>query len=185
MQLVPEELQTGRKRSISAIARGYAERFPWLHEDDAAITYLLLDIHPALLAAAVKAFGAIGQDHTRARYGILRSLLFAEDERLTHNSLVELLAIPPSTVSFLVDALEKDGLVERKAHRNRRAAWIHLTSGGRAVAEEMVQAIARSMSEMTSAALSPTQREEMRTGLLRFLRACEEWNRGTPAAKGQ
>ena len=101
---------TGIDASIDAIAHGYAQRFPWIDPEEAAITYLLLEIHPSLLAAAVRAFEGVGQDTTRARYGILRSLLFVDEEKLTHHDLVLMLRIPPSTVSFLVDALEKERL---------------------------------------------------------------------------
>jgi DNA-binding MarR family transcriptional regulator len=169
-------------KNIDAISRGYAALFPWLDEDDVAITYWLLEIHTALLAAADQAFENIGQDHTRVRYGILRSLLFADDQRQTHNVLVEKLRIPPSTVSFMVDSLEKDGLVERKPHRNRRAAWIQLTTHGIAVAGKMVEAIAASMHEMTDAAFTGESKRRFRNALIRFYEACQAWTQTNTAA---
>lgn len=68
-----------RKEAIDAISKKYASLNPWMGEDDAAITYWLMEVHSSLLNAAERAFSKSGQDHTRVRYGVLRSLLFADD----------------------------------------------------------------------------------------------------------
>ena len=179
-----ESVPIPRSQAVEVIARRYSELFPWMEPADAAITYWLLEIHTSLLAAAERAFARIGEEQPRVRYGILRSLLFAADERLTHNSLVELLRIPPSTVSFMVDALERDGLVERKPHQNRRAAWIQLTSHGKQKAREMVQAIALSMRDMADAAFTREGKARFRADLRRFYDACESWQNGETTHSG-
>jgi DNA-binding MarR family transcriptional regulator len=168
--------RSSREETIAAIAKKYASLHSWMSEDDAAITYLLLDIHSSLLAAAEKAFSKIGQDRTRVRYGVLRSLLFADDGRLTHNNLVGLIQAPASTITFAVDALEREGVVIRKPHTNRRAAWIHLTPTGKKVASEAVLAIARSMHEITDSALTPAAKKRLRRALSDFYAACEQWS---------
>jgi DNA-binding MarR family transcriptional regulator len=170
------ESSEGRSDVIEATARKYAEFYPSMDALDAAITYWFLEINRSLLAVADRAFTAIGQDRTRIRYAVLRSLLFADDEKLTHSRLVAILHGPPSTVSFVVDGLEREGLVARKPHKNRRAAWIQLTPLGKRVASEAVLAIARSMHEITDSVFSPQSKQQLRSALVSFYVACEQWS---------
>ena len=66
---------------------------------------------------------------TPAQAGIL--FLLAEKDGRTMSELSQILSIDNSTITGLVDRLEKMGLVRRKASSNdRRASHVHVNPGG-------------------------------------------------------
>ncbi|MFJ6215974.1 MarR family winged helix-turn-helix transcriptional regulator [Streptomyces sp. NPDC092296] len=63
---------------------------------------------------------------------------------MTMRELAERMSCEPSNVTFVVDKLEKQGLVERRAHpTDRRARQLVLTAEGSALRERLLELLAR------------------------------------------
>ena len=105
----------------------------------------ILKYYKALAAACgvyVPMISGRGLGRTGGRYAVLRSLYLSDRDRLTPNELASLLVLTPASVTFLVDGLEKDGLVVRKTNElDRRSRYIELTERGREVCTRLVPAI--------------------------------------------
>ncbi len=79
------------------------------------------------------------------------------DSDLTQTRLVQVSGVEKSSLVLFLDALEKDGWVERRRHpTDRRAYLIHLTDSGR----ERFDKIAYRLYAGEQAALTPFSREE-------------------------
>jgi DNA-binding MarR family transcriptional regulator len=73
---------------------------------------------------------------TRAQWGVLARLRRVEG--LKQAALAEMLEMQPISLTRLVDRLEGQGLVERRADPgDRRARLLHLTPPGRALVDEL------------------------------------------------
>lgn len=78
--------------------------------------------------SANRHFGRL--DATADQYALMTAL--AEEEGVTQQDLVGLLASDKRTIGKMVDLLEEKGWVERRAHPTDRRAWaIYLTRDGR------------------------------------------------------
>lgn len=77
------------------------------------------------------------------RYFLLNTLMLTESGARPMNRLSWHMMIHPTTVTVVVDQLERDGLVARKPHpTDRRATLIEITPAGRALTREASQALA-------------------------------------------
>jgi DNA-binding MarR family transcriptional regulator len=85
----------------------------------------------------------------------------AADQGRTQSSLSASLAVPPSRIVALVDALERRGLLERRANPNdRRAHALRLTRRGRGVLDELL-AISRAHEAEICAGLPESDRRRL------------------------
>lgn len=63
---------------------------------------------------------------------------------MTMRELAERMSCEPSNATFVVDKLEKQGLIERRAHpTDRRAKHLVLTGDGTALRERLLELLAR------------------------------------------
>ena len=63
---------------------------------------------------------------------------------MTMRELAERMGCEPSNTTFVIDKLEKQGLVERHAHpTDRRAKQLVLTAKGHALREEVLELLAQ------------------------------------------
>jgi len=99
---------------------------------------------------------------TPAHAGILR--VIHHSEGISQQALAKHLGMFPSRVVFVLDELQRLGLVERRASaKDRRTYALHLTAGGKARLEAIGR-IAREHQEALCAALNQGERETL--GLL-------------------
>lgn len=104
-----------------------------------------------------------------ARYSLMRALYFSPEKRLPQNKIAQEMGTSPPNVTQLLDALERDGLVERVINaENRRVTYARLTAKGEAMCAEMVPDMVRFMDE-TMDGLSKQEKQQL-TGLLIRLR---------------
>ena len=97
---------------------------------------------------------------TPAQERALRMITRSEDP-LRMTELADRLGIVPRSVTTVVDALERAGLVRREIDpRNRRAIRLHLTDSGRAVRDDLREA-RRSAAEELFAPLSDDGRRAL------------------------
>lgn len=72
-----------------------------------------------------------------SRYLLLMTLLLTEEGSRPMNRLGWHMMVHPTTVTLVVDQLQKDGLVKRTPHpTDRRATLIEMTPAGKALAEK-------------------------------------------------
>lgn len=82
----------------------------------------------------------------------------ATEEGRSQRELADALGLPSSRIVGLVDALESEGLIERRPNaRDRRARAIHLTRTGRA-AMRRIAAISAAFEQEQSRGLSAAER---------------------------
>ncbi|SRR6266487_1068706 len=100
------------------------------------------------------------------QFGVLSRL--AANEGKSQQAIGELIGLNPTRMVFLVDELERLGLVERRRNpADRRSNALHLTDAGRAVLDR-VRRSGDDPSERLGASLSAAERRQL-TGLLRRL----------------
>jgi DNA-binding MarR family transcriptional regulator len=93
-----------------------------------------------------------------ARYSLLRALYFTEGHRLRQSEVARAMDVTSPNVTQLIDALERDGLVERAtSESDRRVTYARLTRAGEALCADAIPAMGRFMQET----MAPFSSEEM------------------------
>jgi DNA-binding MarR family transcriptional regulator len=116
---------------------------------------------------------------SRAQARVVRLLA---DGPLRMTTIAERLSVVPRTITDLVDAVERAGLVARHPDaEDRRSTIVALTAGGRLVLEQL-EVARRASAEQVLGRLDPADRAD----LLRLLRdlACEPNDEHRRAAEG-
>jgi DNA-binding MarR family transcriptional regulator len=107
-------------------------------------------------------------DLTFARYEALVLLAFSRQGSLPLGKMGDRLMLHPTSVTNIVDRLERQGLVSREAHpTDRRTTLAAITDEGRRVVGKATEAV--SASGFALSALSPEECDQL-TGLLRKMR---------------
>lgn len=157
-------------------ARRYADAFDWA---DAAAIEASLSVNGAFnsqSAALARMCDALGVNRTMGRYALLRLLHFADRHRLTQFEIANEMQVTSSNVTFLVDGLEKDGLVQRLPHpTDRRTVYVQLTAEGEALAAIIVPSLARFMAHMLDG-FSDAEKAQLSGLLDRFRRNAEQFD---------
>ena len=163
--------------SESPANRGYAgrsaERYGAVYDwaDTAAIEASLAvnNSYNAQMGALTRLCSRLGINRTIGRHALLRILHFAPGQRMTQFEVAAEMQVSSSNVTFLVDGLEKEGLVRRVPHpTDRRTVYVELSDEGRRFAERIVPSMARFMSEMLAG--FDEHEKQMLAGLLERLR---------------
>ncbi len=122
-----------------------------------------------VMQQAVTRFLTVNFDINPARYSLLRALYFSPEKKLPQNQVAREMGTSPPNVTQLLDALERDGLVERVINReNRRITYARLTEAGIAKCDQVVPAMVQFM-QRTVETLSTTEKAQLE-GLLLKLR---------------
>ncbi len=97
---------------------------------------------------------------TFARYEVLMLLYFTKEGSLPLGKIGERLQVHPTSVTSLIDRLERDGFVERAPHpSDRRTTLARLTVAGRNTAGQATKVLNRDSFGL--GALSPASHEEL------------------------
>ncbi len=116
------------------------------YEDPVQLADLLQRLTRRLRRAQVARLAPLGL--TPAQERALR-VMTRSDEPLRMTELADRLGIVPRSVTTVVDALEKAGLVRRETDpHNRRAIRLHLTERGRAFRDDMREARRRAAEDL-------------------------------------
>ena len=79
------------------------------------------------------------------------AILHGEDEPLPHNVIAQRLLVSRGTVTWLIDALEKRGYVQRESHpSSRRTVLVAVTEAGHAIVREVTPIIQRCDLDVTA-----------------------------------
>jgi DNA-binding MarR family transcriptional regulator len=130
-------------------AKRYAEEYAWSDSLAMEASLRLNSAYAAQQAALGRFFASKGMEKREARYSVLRILYFAETPRTQNDLRIELNVTSPN-VTYLIDGLEREGLVVRVAHpSDRRTGFVELTDKGREIAAVLVPGMAQFMGEMS------------------------------------
>jgi len=103
-----------------------------------------------------------------------------EEEGLTHGELAARLHIQPSTVTKMIQRMERAGFVEcRPDPDDQRVSRVYLTAAGRAIQAEVKQ-VWRTMEDETFAAFAPEERTLLRRFLMQMRESLIQVTGGRP-----
>ncbi len=158
---------------VTRLSNQYVEHFPETDLVGLQITNALNACYHAHRAALSKRFENLGLAKTLGRSTVLRALYFA-GKPLTHNDIATDLEITPGSVTYLVDGLERDGLVKRAVDQtDRRTVFVKLTPSGSEVSGRITPVVADLASQMCH---SFTEEEQglFRDLLFKYLRSARQ-----------
>lgn len=149
-----------------AEARRNWEARGWAAPAAMAATTSIMRAHQIVLARVDEALRPF--DLTFARYEALVLLAFSRQGALPLGKMGDRLMLHPTSVTNIVDRLERQGLVQRAAHpTDRRTTLAEITDDGRRVVDKATEAV--SATGFGVAALTDEQLDQV-TGLLRAVR---------------
>ena len=106
---------------------------------------------------------------TRAQWSLVSRL--ARSPGLSQKELADALEVEPISVARMVDRLEANGLLERRADANDRRIWrLHLTPGAEPMLKKMT-AMGEELGNFVAQNVPPELREAMIEGLIQM-----KWN---------
>jgi len=128
------------------------------------------------LSQSVAQFLGTSYSINSARYSLLRALYFTQEKRLPQSEVAKAMNVTSPNVTQLIDALEREGLVERVvSETDRRVTLAQLTPEGVAKCSELVPGMARFMQE-TSAVLTQAEMVQLVDLLTKFRNHLAEMN---------
>jgi DNA-binding MarR family transcriptional regulator len=120
-------------------ARQYKEAYPWGDLQALEASLKIVSVYTATMAALARTFNSIGVWKSFGRYSVLRTLFLSSPGTMNQAQLSKVLGVTSPNISYLVDSLEVEGLVERRPGEvDRRSTDVALTPAGRALCEELV-----------------------------------------------
>ena len=97
------------------------------------------------------------------RFSLVTILHRYSESELTPSDLAQRAGVTRATVTGLLDGLEEDGLVERKAHStDRRRVALQLTAAGKAFIARLIPAYAPRLSALASGLSAKERRQFLR-----------------------
>jgi DNA-binding MarR family transcriptional regulator len=166
---LPEVAVNGAFANLRKIASRYDEAFP-VDDRNLYLAHLAVAACGTAVSQAVERYLSTNFGINRARYSLLRSLYFSEGHRQAQSELARTLNVTSPNVTQLIDALEREGLVERENDdADRRVTFARLTAAGVARCDELVPAMAGFMVK-TCDGLSEAELESI-VGVLTKLRS--------------
>jgi DNA-binding MarR family transcriptional regulator len=139
------------EQRIRNTASRYAQHFPWLSIAplEAYISLLqTLRVHSVAIERYLSSLN-LPKPISDARHTVLRTLYFADSNRLSQNEVSRELGVSRTNVTNLIDALERDGLVTRAVNpADRRANYVQLTTAGLEFCSTFIPAVAQFMASM-------------------------------------
>lgn len=137
-------LHDGRRGAdyVKKAAARYVERFPEADRLALEVSHAINACYNAKRAALARMYDGLGYGRAVGRSTLLHVLFFARSQPLSHSEIGNELQITPGSVTYLVDGLEKEGLVRRVVDpANRRTVYVELTEEGQQVAATLTPSI--------------------------------------------
>jgi DNA-binding MarR family transcriptional regulator len=159
---------------IDDVVLNIIARFPWADPQAVELHYRVGAAAAAARAAVQRLLTYMGHERAAGKIGVLRSLYFAP-EGMSQHAIGKNMNATSGSVTYLVDALNRDGMVVRSPHpSDRRAAWVELTPKGR----EAFEAIAPALTNLfvaLSQDFSGEERQQLAQLLIRFTRNADRF----------
>jgi DNA-binding MarR family transcriptional regulator len=140
------DLYTGQVSDVSSLretAADYKQAYDWADEEAIEVNLAVHAGYWAVKDAETKLYLSLGLGRTAGRFTVLRAIFLSPGRRLTQNEVAMKLNITSATVTFLVDGLQKEGLVDRLINEaDRRSVHVELTAKGLEVCERLIPEMA-------------------------------------------
>jgi DNA-binding MarR family transcriptional regulator len=160
---------------VSKLAAVYKARYPWADQEAADIAMRIFVAAAVGKAAQVRLFKMSGIERTHARYTVLRLLFFADGRPVSQREIGEQTRATSANITYLIDGLESEGLVERvQDPQDRRFSYVKLTPDGHELAAMLVPKMVEHMNDLLSN-FSSEEKEE-------FIRLLEKYQRNAEAS---
>jgi DNA-binding MarR family transcriptional regulator len=154
---------------VERLASRYSERFPSAGVAALRVSQAINACFNSKKAALARMYDSLGYGGALGRSSLLHALYFADGGPLTHSEISNELQIAPASVTYLVDGLEKEGLVLRTIDpSNRRTVHVELTDQGHQVAATLTPAIPEYAAALCKG-LSEDEKETLTILLFRVL----------------
>jgi DNA-binding MarR family transcriptional regulator len=154
--------------NVFGIAQDYKDAYPWVDQFAIEANMAVHAGYWAAHEAGKKLISAIGQGRTAGRFTVLRILFLTPGHCLTQNEVSKRLMITAATVTYLIDGLVKEALVQRRTHeQDRRTTDVILTEKGIDVCLRLIPAMAR-LAETFCRGFSEEEKQTLVRLMLRF-----------------
>ena len=135
----PARMAGPATNSLHDLAARYKERYPSADQDAIEITTRLFASEVVGHAAQARFFRMHGVERSMARYTVLRILHFAEGRLVSQKEIGDQTRATSANVTYLIDGLEREGLVERvQDPQDRRFSYVRLRPAGEDLAAFLV-----------------------------------------------
>jgi DNA-binding MarR family transcriptional regulator len=136
---------------IRETALRYTQHFPSLNPSpiEAYLSVLhTLRVHSVAIERYLQSLD-LPKPISDARHTVLRTLYFADGNRLSQNEVSRELGVSRTNITNLIDALERDGLVARAVNpADRRTNYVQLTTAGLEFCSSFIPAVAQFMASV-------------------------------------
>lgn len=170
---------------VDEVMQHYVERFDWADTSSIELSYRVSAAYVAVRAAAQRFLTTQGHERAAGKVGVLRSLYFAPDMRMSQNEISNNMNVASASVTYIVDALEKDGLVKRRRHpTDRRVTWVELTPEGTTLFDVLAPLLTEHLMGLAKG-FTAEEKQLFREFLIRYKRNAESlYDRETVASEG-
>jgi DNA-binding MarR family transcriptional regulator len=169
----PQLLDADGKRSASSLAARYQQEHPDADRLAIEVSLRITDCYLSQYEAMLRVLQGLGNSASEPRYGVLRALYFASDGYLTPTEIRHAIRRAPPNVTYILDELEKEGLLLRSSHpEDRRAVRVSLTAAGVEFAKTRVLAMVKILGYI-GAEFSSEEKEQLAALLKRFQERAE------------
>jgi MarR family 2-MHQ and catechol resistance regulon transcriptional repressor len=163
---------------LRVTALRYHTEFPWSDPNAIEVNLGIFRASRVVGAAMARYLDARGLGISRARYTVLRTLFFAQGNRMPQNEIGREMGVSKTNVTNLIDGLEKDNLVVRIANpADRRVTYAQLTPAGKELCAALMPAITKFMEDICRD-FSTEERVMFKDFLSRIWRAVESFDDG-------
>jgi DNA-binding MarR family transcriptional regulator len=162
----------------------YPSRYSSVDEESIEINRLLRATHTSLSDAFRRCLAAGDFWGPYSRYHVLRNLEFADGE-LPQSELSRMMDVTSGNLSRLLDSLEKDGLIARRANpQDKRFSFIALTPTGQELCARLMPEVGAMASQMLEG-FSAEEKHLFLDLLSRFKRNADNVHHGARTSPNQ
>ena len=155
---------------LHATALRYNLELPWADPDTIEANLGIFRANRVMGASLARYLDGAGLGITRARYTVLRTLYFAQGNRMPQNEIGREMGVSKTNITNLIDGLERDSLVVRMTNpADRRVTYAQLTTAGLDLCRDLLPAMTRWMSSVLRD-FSPEERAQLKDFLSRIWR---------------
>jgi MarR family 2-MHQ and catechol resistance regulon transcriptional repressor len=146
---IETELVTTSENLAAKDAARFKDRMPWIDQTSIEANVAIANTYAAIMNAFDERLQTIGEGKANGRNRILRLIYLTRPERLAQGEIGRELSVTSANVTYLIDGMVREGLVNRIVNPNdRRVTFVELTPKGEQLAERIVPVIGKFMAEV-------------------------------------
>lgn len=169
MTEVDEGIESLAQEDASRVKR----RFPNVDAKAIEANLEVAYTYNSLMSAFARCLSAIDESRAHGRTKLLRLLYLSEEERMPQHEIGRQLGVTSANITYLIDGLEKEGLVRRVVNQaDRRVTFVELTDKGDELGSRVVPLIGDFMA-VTCRDFNEEEKQQFIDLLVRFRRTAE------------